>query len=139
MYYASVSTPYGDLKTRHFQEFCAICGYLKSIGIQGVQSQAPQPMHLSILPENCYKFHTFSSYGPNEAPRGAVFIGRLPVDYISCSSYNDPRINRDEIDMLIHETLFEASTHNMASQFSLSIWRAADDRVQLYISDYHNK
>lgn len=67
-------------------------------------------------------------------------INRLPIDYISCSSYNDPRISRDEIDMLINKTLFDASAQTMAPTRSLSIWAATHDRLstQLYICNYHN-
>ena len=68
-------------------------------------------------------------------------IKRLPVDYISCNSYNDPRISRDEIEMLISETLFDASAQIMAPPYSWSVWAAAHDRLstQLYICNYHNK
>lgn len=70
-----------------------------------------------------------------------ALITRLPVDYISCSSHNDPRINRDEIDMLINKTLFEASAQTMAPTRSWSVWAATHDRLstQLYICNYHNK
>lgn len=68
-------------------------------------------------------------------------INRLPVDYISCSSYNDPRIERDEIDMLVNTTFFESSARTMAPTHSWSVWAAASDRLstQLYICNYHNK
>lgn len=63
------------------------------------------------------------------------------MDYISCSSHDCPGISRDEIDMLINNTLFEASALTMTPTRSWSVWAATHDRLstQLYICNYHNK